>query len=76
MTDRAEDVLAEALAEARNELAFVADWAHDCSPSNSPNVSTTPPWERFGFDDIEERCRALLPGLDRALAAALGANHD
>lgn len=59
----------------REVVEFVADWAHDCSPSNAAT-----PWERkhgdeidprvYGFDDIEQRCRAAL---DAERLAALSA---
>jgi hypothetical protein len=55
----------------RTALEDVADWAHDCSPSN-----TATPWERqttdeidprvYGFDDIEDRCRAALAQVKEA----------
>ena len=49
----------------RDVIGFIADWAHDCSPSNQTTPFTRQhPDEvdprQYGFDDIEDRCRAAL----------------
>lgn len=47
-------------------LAFIADWAHDCSPSNGPDGGSHPDPKLYGFDAIEDRARAALAASDEA----------
>jgi hypothetical protein len=64
---RAEPGLRAEVARLRDVVGFVADWAHDCSPTHDPDAWSTgmagagkAPADRYGFDSIEERCRAAL----------------
>jgi hypothetical protein len=44
-------------------IGFVADWAHNCSPSDDPHPKQVSPY-RYGFDDIEQRCRDALAAFE------------
>ena len=64
---RAEPGLRAAVERLRDVVGFVADWAHDCSPTHDPDAWSTGmvgagkgPTDRYGFDAIEERCHTAL----------------